>query len=123
MDAVGTRYLGKSLCLYFLPVVNDTSCTLTSRKLLVQKAQGNVTQKYIFPEDEEAAKSIPADQDETAVGLAVEVRVVNQHIVQREQACSVSHVVWEQQQQLQPTAAAPPPPVKQLQQQEKARVE
>jgi hypothetical protein len=110
MDAVGTRYLGKQLCRY-LPVLNHTSATLTSRKLLVQQAQGNVTQKYIFPEDE-ADSDIPADKDETAVGLAVELRVVNQHIVQRELACSVSHVVWEQQ-QLQPP---PPRHVKQLQQ-------
>jgi hypothetical protein len=123
MDAVGTRYLGKQLCRY-LPVLNDTSVTVTSRKLLVQKAQGNATQKYLFPEDE-ADQNMAEDKDETAVGLAVELRVVNQHIVQREQACSVSHVVWEQQQQQQQQLQSPPPSpqhVKQLQQQETAQI-
>jgi hypothetical protein len=109
MDAVGTHYLGKQLCLYLLPVLNDTSCTLTSRKLLVQKAQGNATQKFLFPKDE-ACQNMSVDRNnESSIGAAVELRVVNQHIVQWEQACSVSHVVWEQHQIL-------PPHVKQLQQ-------
>jgi hypothetical protein len=84
MDAPGTLYLGKKLCLY-IPVPNDA--ILTSRNELKK----NETTKLKLPPDQ-----IHAKRDEK-VGLALELSINNRHILLRDQACSVSHVVWEQQ--------------------------
>jgi hypothetical protein len=84
MDAPGTLYLGKKLCLY-IPVPNDA--ILTSRNELKK----NETTKLKLPPGQ-----MHAARDE-AVGLALELSINNRHILLRDQACSVSHVVWEQQ--------------------------
>jgi hypothetical protein len=84
MDAPGTLYLGKKLCLY-VPVPTDA--VLTSRNELKK----NETTKLLLPPDQ-----MDAARDE-AVGLALELSISNRHILLRDQACSVSHVVWEQQ--------------------------
>lgn len=84
MDAPGTLYLGKKLCLY-VPVPNDA--ILTSRNELKK----NETTKLLLPPDQ-----IDVARDEE-VGLALELFINNRHILLRDQACSVSHVVWEQQ--------------------------
>lgn len=88
MDAAGTLYLGKKLCLH-IPV--PPTAQLTTRALLKKKLPAN-------PENQ---VHLPASQvDETLenqVGLAVEMSVNSMHIIKREQACSLSHVVWEQQ--------------------------
>ena len=73
MDAVGTLYLGKKLCLY-LPVDDDddtnnnnsTTATLTNRKLIAQAAQANVTQKYQFPDqnDKDDSNKFPPGSDQ-----------------------------------------------------------
>ena len=84
MDAAGTLYLGKKLCLY---ISVPADATLTSRKVLSKQK----TAQLVLPPDQ-------VDQArDAAVGLVLDVSIVNRHIVQRDQACSVSHVVWEQQ--------------------------
>jgi hypothetical protein len=60
---------------------------LTSRNELKK----NETTKLLLPPDQ-----IDAARDEE-VGLALELFINNRHILLRDQACSVSHVVWEQQ--------------------------
>lgn len=84
MDAAGTLYLGKKLCLY-VPVPSDA--ILTSRIELKK----NETIKLLLPlEKFDEAR-------DAEVGLALELSINNRHILNRDQACSVSHVVWEQQ--------------------------
>ena len=84
MDAPGTLYLGKKLCLY-VPVPTDA--ILTSRN----EIKKNETTKLLLPPDQ-----MDAARDEE-VCLALELSINNRHILLRDQACSVSHVVWEQQ--------------------------
>jgi len=83
MDAAGTLYLGKKLCNY---ITVPENARLTTRALLKQ----NETQPLLMPPVEEIEKH------KNDVGLAVEISVNNFHIVKREQACSISHIVWEQ---------------------------
>jgi hypothetical protein len=83
MDAAGALYLGKKLCTY-LKVPNGAR--LTNRKTLML----NESSLLLFPPD------MVDDAKEEMVGLVVEATVVNQHIINRDDACSVSHVVWEQ---------------------------
>lgn len=82
IDAARTLYLGKKLCVY-LPV--PETALLTSRKVLT----ANETPDLVFVDNVD-------EERENRVGLALEVSIINNHIIRREQACSVSHVVWEQ---------------------------
>lgn len=84
IDAAGTQFLGKKLCVY-VPV--PPSARITSRDQIMK----NVTQArhLLFPEDYDSKR--PNEN-----GLAVELQVTNPHIVRSQFACSLSHVVWEQ---------------------------
>jgi hypothetical protein len=68
IDSAGTLYYGKKLCVYIR--VPD-SARISSRKLK------------------------PSDGGEQ-VGLSLNISVSDMHIMKKEMACSVSHVVWEQ---------------------------
>lgn len=76
IDAGGALYLGKKICLHV--VVPDTA-RLSCAKL---DAHG----RYDLVESQEC------DQ----VGVTLGINVINRHINRRDDACSVSHVVWEQ---------------------------
>ena len=82
MSDVGTLYLGKKLC---TSLSVPESAKLTSRRELKHQSG---EQDYGLDEPTEG-------QDE--VGLLVELHVTNRHIVHINQACSVSHVIWEEQ--------------------------
>ncbi|CAJ1949705.1 unnamed protein product [Cylindrotheca closterium] len=71
MEMGGTTYLGKKVCSH-IPIPNGA--VLTSHNTLAGKAD------------------LELDQ----MGLLVEVFVTNKHIVHAKQACSISHVVWEE---------------------------
>ncbi|KAG7338165.1 hypothetical protein IV203_026033 [Nitzschia inconspicua] len=77
IHTIGSVYLGKPICKH-IPV--PAGATLTSHNQLLS-------------EDEKATESLEIDQ----VGLLVEIFVSNPHIVHIEQACSVSHVIWQEQ--------------------------
>lgn len=72
IDSSGTLYYGKKLCLYAQVPPN---AKLTSNPL-----EGNVTNS----------------SNTTNVGLSVVVSVKDMHIMKKELACSLSHVIWEQ---------------------------
>jgi len=46
-----------------------------------------------------------SNNDPDRVGVTVEIRVRNRHVMKPEQACSVSHVVWEQRRRHPPSAS------------------
>ena len=82
IDAAGSLYLGHKLCLYAR--VPDGAVISTREELKNALPQKN---QVILPDEEK--------QDETIPGLEVGVWVSNMDVNKREQACSVSHVVWE----------------------------
>lgn len=71
MEMGGTTYLGKKVCSH-IPVPDGA--VLTSHNTLAGKT----------------------DLETDQVGLLVQIFVTNNHIVHTKQACSVSHVVWEE---------------------------
>ncbi|KAL3934684.1 MAG: hypothetical protein SGBAC_009655 [Bacillariaceae sp.] len=71
MEMGGTTYLGKKVCSH-IPVPDGA--ILTSHNRLAGKEE--------------------AEEDQ--VGLLVQVFVTNKHLVHTRQACSLSHVVWEE---------------------------
>lgn len=84
LDAPGTQYLGQDLCVY---IKVPSQANLTTRGSLKSKS---APLGVVFPDNNDAPDL------ENQVGLAVAIRVNNTHIVQRQQACSISHVIWEQ---------------------------
>lgn len=82
MTDVGTLYLGKKLCTV-LSVPDGAK--LTSRREM-KKING--------AQDYDLSKQA-SEQDQ--VGLPVDIFVTNRRIVHVNQACSVSHVIWEEQ--------------------------
>ena len=86
MGEAGTLYLGKKMC---TNIVIPKDAVLTTRHQ-VQLARGRSLAKD--DTDHGAQAEIPVDP----VGLLVEIFVTNRHIVHLNQACSVSHVIWEQ---------------------------
>jgi hypothetical protein len=91
MGDAGSKFLGKKICAH---ITIPKDATFTSRRLLEEQRRREEEQK--LGENQIAAilenESPLADQ----IGLRVEVFVTNQHIVHLNQACSVSHVIWEQ---------------------------
>jgi hypothetical protein len=73
MKDTGTLYLGKPVCIKLAVPAN---ATLTSHNTLASKPE----------------QHLEMDQ----VGLLVAINVTNPHIAHVHQACSVSHIVWEQ---------------------------
>lgn len=72
IDSAGTLYYGKKLCLY-APVPAEA-------KLIAREAlEGNRT-----------------SATDSTVGLSVDIRVKDMHIMKKDLACSLSHVIWEQ---------------------------
>jgi hypothetical protein len=100
--AGGALYLGKKVC-YYLKVPEAAQLTTESdlfdkalnaaRDATIAENKNHITarQKPLHPE----AQLGDRNQANTNIGLAVEVRIHNPHIVQVEQACSISHIVWE----------------------------
>jgi hypothetical protein len=71
IDSPGTLYYGKKLCLY---AQVPTKAKLTSKGTLLGENGTNAT----------------------TIGLVVDVIVKDMHIMKKELACSLSHVIWEQ---------------------------
>lgn len=80
LDAAGTKFLGKRLCVYL--AVPETA-VLTSHADLAAS-----TDKLL------RAPKLHTIGDE--VGMVVTATVQSKHIYRREEACSISHLVWEQ---------------------------
>lgn len=76
IDSAGTLYYGKKLCLYLRV---PPAAKLTSSEYL--KGQ-NITGRNTSTGG--------------VVGLSVDIQVKDMHIMKKELACSVSHVIWEQ---------------------------
>jgi hypothetical protein len=86
IDANGAMYLGKKLCTY-VPIP-DTAL-LTSRAEMIRP------QDAARMDSSKKHRSVGHPEDHL-VGLEVTITIRNHHIVQRDDACSVSHVIWEQ---------------------------
>ena len=87
--AAGTLYLGRKMCVHI--AVPPNAILTNAAKIAEQDNESSVRRRNIvFPHDAEK-------KPDTRVGLEVTVRVRNHLFVQVSQACSVSHVVWEQQ--------------------------
>ena len=85
---IGSVYLGKPICKH-LPI--PLQAKLTSHNTLLQEGDDrDSSSSHVLM----GGKSTLLDNDET--GLLVEIFVSNPHIVHVHQACSLSHVVWEQ---------------------------
>lgn len=103
IDAGGALYLGKKVCIH-LPVP-PVARTTTAIDLFEKAANGDPMVEVNMTEAEEEEQQqqeydhlvrLPEkDGESPTVGLSVEIRVSNPHIFQIEQACSISHVVWE----------------------------
>lgn len=74
MNDAGTLYLGQQMCMH---IQIPKEAVLTSHNQLDKN-----------PEDEPLEKDI--------VGMMVDIFVTNPHIAHISQACSISHVIWEQ---------------------------
>lgn len=80
IDSAGTLYVGKKLCMY-LEVPDGAK--ITSRKTMEEDPSfSNTTLKLLDLPD--------------AIGVSLDIQVTNKHIYNEKNACSVSHVVWEQ---------------------------
>lgn len=85
IDAMGAQFMGQKVCVH---LAVPESARLTTRGAL----RWNQTQSlgFVLPDD---PKQQALDHQ---VGLALGVQVHNVHILRTTQACSISHVVWEQ---------------------------
>jgi hypothetical protein len=83
MDAAGSIFMGEKLCMYLsIP----KAAKITTRALRTrQKGQQSLLDKTV--------DNLQLDDQ---FGVLLEINVVNLHLMRPNQACSVSHVVWEQ---------------------------
>jgi len=107
IDAMGALYLGRKLCTY-LPV--PSSAKLTTRRMLEkEEAERLRRQQHLLVmtdgNEGENGRGRQSNNDPDRVGVTVEIRVRNRHVMKPEQACSVSHVVWEQRRRHPPSAS------------------
>jgi hypothetical protein len=81
-----TTFMGKKICVYI--EVPETA-RLTTR--VVIKEQYAKPSSLLPPDTTEEER-----ERDAAVGLEVQIKVINKHIMSTGKACSVSHVVWEE---------------------------
>ena len=86
LDAPGTLYLGKKICTY---INIPEEARITSREAMM-------LEDPTLPGGERSKATNAIQQNKASPGLSLELTVHNHHIVARDDACSVSHVVWEQ---------------------------
>jgi len=102
----GTLYLGKPICSK-IPV--PSTATLTSHNTLLASSSSSSStinsqsttsdppqQEQQEPQSQSEEPQLLLEKDQ--VGLLMTIRVNNPHISRIHQACSVSHIVWEQKQ-------------------------
>lgn len=89
IDTTGTVFGGKSICTYLR--VPALATLTTRRQILANFKEKSTDVRFVLPDE-------PNVNDESLdeVGLALEAVVTNLHLIKREQACSVSHIIWEQ---------------------------
>jgi hypothetical protein len=85
-NTIGSVYLGKPICKH---ITIPSEALLTSHNTLLNEGE-NPSPGVVGQSDHTKL----LDKDQT--GLLVEVFVSNPHIVHINQACSISHVVWEE---------------------------
>jgi len=86
---IGSLYLGKPICKH-VPI--PSTAKLTSHNTLLQDGNDRKGMIRGTPFDDIRSKLLETDE----IGLLVQVYVANPHIVHVNQACSLSHVVWEE---------------------------
>jgi hypothetical protein len=96
LKTIGSVYLGKPICKH---VLIPEGAKLTSHNTLVREGnkggdKDSSSSRTVMAGDGYSGDSRLLDTDQT--GLLVEVFVSNPHIVHVNQACSLSHVIWEE---------------------------
>ena len=92
LNTIGSVYLGKPICKY-VPIPSEARLTSYNTLLEdVQKGDQSSTSRGLGAGISFESKSLSTDR----IGLSVEVFVSNSHIVHIKQACSLSHVIWEE---------------------------
>jgi hypothetical protein len=94
LNTIGSVYLGKPICKH---VAIPPRARLTSHNTLLREGDsggGGRDSSGVMAGDSNPIDSRLLDTDQT--GLLVEVFVSNPHVVHINQACSLSHVVWEE---------------------------
>lgn len=86
LDTPGTLYLGKKICSY---INIPGEATITSREAMLLEDPNLRSSKRV-------KVTTAVDEGKAELGLSLELTVNNHHIIARDKACSVSHVVWEQ---------------------------
>ena len=86
LDAPGTLYLGKKICSY---INIPEEARITSREAMM-------LEDPTLPGGDRLEATTSTQENKVSPGLSLELTVHNHHIVARDDACSVSHVVWEQ---------------------------
>ena len=90
LNMVGSTYLGKPICKH---VEIPPGARLSSHNALVREGLSLRGSDAVVSGSDMDSKLLAVDQ----VGLVVEVYVSNPRVVHVHQACSLSHVVWEEQ--------------------------
>jgi hypothetical protein len=102
ITAGGALYLGKKVCIHLaIPsearITTDTDLLQKAANESAAAAASNSHGHSHLQQQLPPQIRLPERSVQPVVGLAVEAWVRNPHIIQIEQACSISHVVWEGQ--------------------------
>ena len=90
---IGSVYLGKPIC---KRVAIPQGANLTSHNTLLREGNGGLSSSSRGMIDGEGSSDDTQSFDVEQTGLLVEIFVSNPRIVHVHQACSLSHVVWEE---------------------------
>ena len=93
IDSMGTLFMGKKVCVY-LAVPSDAKLTNRTTMLLEETEKRSQESRQLFLNPDDPLRN-STTQLEEAVGLSLEAKVTNSHLIRREDACSLSHIVWE----------------------------
>jgi hypothetical protein len=86
LNTPGTLYLGTKICTY---IGIPTDAKISSREAML-------LEDPLLPLEEKAAAAKAVESGEALMGLSLDLTVHNHLIIALRDACSVSHVVWEQ---------------------------
>jgi hypothetical protein len=86
LNTPGTLYLGTKICTY-IDIPSDAKISSREAMLL---------EEPLLPLEEKAAAKKAIESGEALIGLPLDLTVHNHLIIALRDACSVSHVVWEQ---------------------------
>jgi len=98
IDAMGTKYQGKKICV-IMSIPQNT--TLTTMGHMKKEADAIIVKESETIEEIQFMKNLrdevnDRDNDDDTIGLSLQVSVLNPKVSWDNGPCSVSHVIWEQ---------------------------